>query len=111
MWNPYIMDRFAAAVGHLALGDGSLTERLKRAFANLMLVNPEDLPGLLRIEFRALQQQLTRTEPSGDSSKVVENVAALSPAQVRQAAGTIVRLYAQILKRDPLHEFHDRTKP
>jgi hypothetical protein len=110
MWNHYVVERFSAAVQCLALEEGSLSERLTYAFGNLMLVNPEDLPGLLRIDFRSLKQQLTRTEVSGDKARIVESVAVLSPAQVRQASETIMKLYEQILKRDPLHEFHDRPK-
>jgi hypothetical protein len=111
MWIPYVMDRFSTAVGHLALGEGSLSERLTRASGNLMLIRPEDLPGLLRKDFGTLKQLLTRTEVCGDKARVLENVAVLSPVQVTQVAGTILKLYGEILKRDPLHEFHDRPKP
>jgi hypothetical protein len=110
MWNPDVMEKFAAAVGYLALEQGSLTERLTLAFANLMLVNPEDLPGRLRIDFSALKRQLTRTEVSGNRARVVEKIATLRPDQVRQAAETVLKIYEQLLKRDPLHEFHDGVK-
>jgi hypothetical protein len=110
MWNHYVVERFSAAVQCLALEQGSLSERLTQAFSNLMLVNPEELPGLLRIDFRSLKQQLARTEVSGDRARVVENLAALSPTQVKQAAERIMKLNEQILKRDPLHGFHDRPK-
>ncbi len=62
MWNSYVMERFAAAVAHLALQEGRLSERLTRASGNLMLISPESLPRLLRTDFRNLKQLLTRTE-------------------------------------------------
>jgi len=110
MWNHYVIEKFSIAVRELALGEGQLKQRLIHACFGLMLINPEDLPGLLRNEFRTLKQRLLGVKPTGEMSGLAETINTLNPHQVKKAVQLILKLHEEILKRDPLHEFHDRPK-
>jgi hypothetical protein len=110
MWNLYVIEKFSRAVRELALGEGNLKQRLVHACFGLMSINPEELPGLLRSEFRSLKEQVMGVEPTGEVTGCTETINTLNPNQVKQAVQTILKLHEEILKRDPLHEYHDRPK-
>ena len=111
MWNHYVIEKFSVAVRELALGEGHLKQKLMHACFGLMLINPEDLPGLLRSEFRSLKERAMGVKPAGEVTGCAETINTLNPNQVKQAVKTILKLHEEILKRDPLHEYHDRPKP
>jgi hypothetical protein len=77
MWNHYVIEKFSQAVRDLALGEGHLKQRLSHACFGLMLINPEDLPGLLRSEFRNLKQWLLGAP--GEVSGLAETINTLNP--------------------------------
>jgi hypothetical protein len=94
---PHLAQRFADAV--LALvNDGPIKQRLSRAFAeNLDGLDDAAFPPSLRREFNDLRGALNRVEPAGNETRVRASVQKMSPLEAQGYAGTIVKLYVELL--------------
>jgi hypothetical protein len=92
-----LADRFAAAVRTL-VGEGPVKQRLSRAFAeHLEDLQDGELPPTLRREFEELHAALHRIAPAGNETRVRASVQKMSPQEAGGHAGTIVRLYVELL--------------
>jgi len=93
----HLAERFANAVRTL-IGDGPIKQRLGQAYTEHL----EDLPatelpvGLLS-SFSDLQAALSRIAPAGSASRVRANVQKMSPSEAGSHAGTILKLYVELM--------------
>jgi hypothetical protein len=93
----HLAERFADAVRTL-VSDGPIKQRLSRAFAEyLENLDDAEFPSGLRSEFTDLQNALHRIEPVGNETRVRASVQKMSPLEAGGHAGTIVRLYVELL--------------
>jgi hypothetical protein len=109
-----LTDRFAAALRTL-VSDGTVKQRLSRAYAECLEdLQGNELPPALRQEFGALQAALCRRDPAGSETRVRASVQKMSPLEACDHAGTIVRLYVELLgqgeRAEPL-KVVSRQKP
>lgn len=80
------------------MGEGSVKHRLSRAFAeNLEDLQDGELPPPLRREFEELHAALHRIPPAGHETRVRASVQKMSAQEAGSHAGTIVRLYVELL--------------
>jgi hypothetical protein len=95
----HLAERFAEAVLTL-VGDGSIKERLSRAFAaHLDGLDDNELPVSLRREFNDLHSALNRIRPAGKETRVRASVQKMSSLEAVDHAATIVKLYAELLSQ------------
>jgi hypothetical protein len=93
----HLAEPFANAVRTL-IGDGPIKQRLVRAYAeHLENLQAAELPAGLRASFGNLQEALSRISPVGNESRVRANVQKMSPAEAGTHAGTIVKLYVELM--------------
>ncbi|HUQ51626.1 MAG TPA: hypothetical protein VM692_05360 [Gammaproteobacteria bacterium] len=102
--SPFVQ-RFGEAVQAL-IGDGPVKQRLAHAYArHLADVADADLPAPLRREFGELQAAMTRISPVGSETRVRASVQKMSPHEAAGHAGTIVKLYVELMNG------HERAEP
>ena len=78
---------------------GTIKDRLAEAYRNhLALVNAEDLPELLRAEFRACHDALTRERPLRGEDAVRATVRKMSTHEADELACSVVRLFAAVVR-------------
>ncbi|HLF12378.1 MAG TPA: hypothetical protein VJA26_14310 [Gammaproteobacteria bacterium] len=111
----HLAERFAAAVQTL-VSDGPIKQRLSRAYTEHLEDLPEtELPVGLRGPFNDLQAALNRLRPVGSESRVRANVQKMSAHEAGSHAGTIVKLYAELLaqgeRAEPLKVVSSGKKP
>lgn len=105
----YAWEKFYAAVHSLATGEGSLQERLGYACSGaLVRLRDEDLPREMRDEFKELMSALTREEAKGEEGTIAATMHVMDSAEARKHADTILSMYDQLAKRDPVNEYHQR---
>jgi hypothetical protein len=107
--------RFAEAVQAL-IGDGPVKQRLATAYAlHLADLTEPDLPAALRREFGELQAAMSRIAPVGSETRVRASVQKMSPAEAAGHAGTIVKLYVELMngveRAEPLKVVPPSRKP
>jgi hypothetical protein len=107
--------RFAEAVQAL-VGDGPVKQRLASAYAqHLADLADGDLPAALRRDFAELQVAMTRVAPVGSETRVRASVQKMSPDEASGHAGTIVKLYVEIMngaeRAEPLKVVAPARKP
>jgi hypothetical protein len=112
---PPFSQRFADAV-HALIGDGPVKQRLAQAYAShLADLSDGDLPGPLRREFAELQAAMTRIAPVGSESRVRASVQKMSAADAAGHAGTILKLYVELVanveRAEPLKVVAPPRKP
>jgi hypothetical protein len=78
---------------------GAIKDRLADAYRNhLAFVRVEDLPEVLREEFRACHDALTRERPLRGEDAVRATVRKMSGSEADELACTVVRLFAAIVR-------------
>ncbi len=78
---------------------GPIKDRLADAYRNhLAFVRVEDLPEVLREEFRACHDALTRERPLRGEDAVRATVRKMSASEADELACTVVRLFAAIVR-------------
>jgi hypothetical protein len=78
---------------------GAIKDRLADAYRNhLAFVRLEDLPEVLREEFRACHDALTRERPLRGEDAVRATVRKMSASEADELACTVVRLFAAIVR-------------
>jgi hypothetical protein len=78
---------------------GPIKDRLADAYRNhLAFVRVEDLPEVLREEFRACHDALTRERPLRGEDAVRATVRKMSASEADEVACTVVRLFAAIVR-------------
>ena len=110
-----LAQRFAEAVRTL-VSDGSIKQRLSKAYCeHLEGLEDTELPSGLRGSFKDLQAALNRIAPAGKETRVHASVQKMSPGEAGSHAGTIVRLYVEILgqgdRAEPLKVITTAKKP
>ena len=94
----YLAERFQAAVTAL-VGDGPIKERLAAAYVeNLDDLENTEFPADLRAAFSDLQVALHAERPVGREPCVRATVRKMSSREARSHAGTIVMLYAELVR-------------
>lgn len=94
----YLAERFQSAVGVL-VGDGSIKERLAIAYVeNLDDLEDTEFPADLRDTFETLQAALHAERPVGREPCVRATVRKMSSFEAQGYAGTIVQLYAELVR-------------
>lgn len=94
----YLVERFQAAVDVL-VGDGSIKERLAIAYVeNLDDLEETEFPADLRDTFETLQSALHAERPVGREPCVRATVRKMSALEAKGYAGTIVQLYAALVR-------------
>jgi hypothetical protein len=94
----YLAERFQAAVTIL-VSDGPIKERLAAAYVeNLDDLENTEFPSDLRALFSDLQAALHVERPVGREPCVRATVRKMSRTQARGHAGTIVLLYAELVR-------------
>lgn len=111
----HLAERFASAV-RILVGDGPVKQRLSRAYSEFLEgLDDAEFPGALRGAFNDLAAALNRVAPAGKESRVHASVQKMSPAEAGDHAGTIVRLYVEILtqgeRAEPLKVVSSAVKP
>ena len=107
--------QFADAV-HALIGDGPVKQRLAQAYAlHLADLTDGDLPAPLRREFGELQAAMNRIAPVGSESRVRASVQKMSAADAAGHAGTILKLYVELVanveRAEPLKVVVPPRKP
>ena len=107
--------RFAEAVQAL-IGDGPVKQRLASAYAlHLAELADAELPAALRRDFGELQAAMTRIAPVGSETRVRASVQKMSPGEAASHAGTIVKLYVELMngaeRAEPLKVVASTRKP
>lgn len=110
----YLAERFQAAVTTL-VSDGSIKERLAAAYVeNLDDLENTEFPSDLRGLFGDLQAALHAERPVGREPCVRATVRKMSTREARGHAGTIVLLYAELVRdgqrAEPLRVVPGRKK-
>ena len=78
---------------------GPIKDRLADAYRNhLALVNPEELPAALRVEFHACHETLTRERPLPGEDAVRATVRKMSNHDADEVACAVVRLFAALAR-------------
>ncbi|HEY8520340.1 MAG TPA: hypothetical protein VIN61_09680 [Gammaproteobacteria bacterium] len=91
-----LAERFAAAV-HVLVGDGTIKERLGRAYSeHLEAIDPADLPPAARPLFLELSDALHRVAPFGKEGWVRASVQKMSAAEAVRHARVIVQLLVEL---------------
>jgi hypothetical protein len=86
---------------------GSIKDRLADAYRNhLAFVRVEDLPEVLREDFRACHEALTREPPLRGEDAVRATVRKMSSTEADQLACLVVRLFAAIVREYAADEAH-----
>lgn len=99
-----VTEKFESAVCLLA-GDGPVKRRLAQAYAqHLAAIQSNELPKALGEEFSQLKSALERTRPCGSESRIEASVRKMSFREAGSYAGTIVRLFGQLLRMAPRGE-------
>ena len=80
------IEHFSKAVAALALREGTLRERLGDAWLSLIALESEDVPAVLRDQFRALEHGWLESE-----------VAELDDEETEEAARGILVVHAELL--------------
>ena len=94
----YLAERFQAAVTVL-VGDGAIKERLASAYVeNLDDLEETEFPAALREAFSDLELALHAERPIGREPCVRATVRKMSSVEARAHAGTIVMLYAELVR-------------
>lgn len=94
----YLAERFQAAVTVL-VGDGAIKERLAAAYVeNLDDLEETEFPSGLRQAFADLEFALHAEHPIGREPCVRATVRKMSSIEARAHAGTIVMLYAELVR-------------
>ncbi len=94
----YLAERFQAAVTVL-VGDGAIKERLAAAYVeNLDDLEDTEFPAALREAFSNLELALHAEHPIGREPCVRATVRKMSSIEARAHAGTIVMLYAELVR-------------
>lgn len=111
----HLTGRFAGAVRTL-IGDGPVKQRLDRAYTeHLQDLQETELPVGLRGSFSELQAALSRVSPVGNESRVRANVQKMSASEAGSHAGTIVKLYVELVaqgeRAEPLKVVSTDKKP
>jgi hypothetical protein len=110
----YLAERFQAAVDVL-VGDGPIKERLAVAYVeNLDDLEETEFPVDLRDTFETLQSTLHKERPVGREPCVRATVRKMSVHQAKGCAGTIVLLYAALVRHgeraEPLRVVRNGTE-
>ncbi len=111
----HLAERFAEAVRTL-VGDGPIKQRLGRAYSEYLKgLDQADFPAQLRGTFGDLEAALTRVAPVGKETPVHASVQKMSPLEAGAHAGTIVKLYAELLgqaeRAEPLKVVSSSKQP
>jgi hypothetical protein len=78
---------------------GPIKDRLAEAYRNhLAFVRVEELPAILREEFRACRDALTRERPLRGEDAVRATVRKMSASEADELACSVVRLFAAIVR-------------
>lgn len=86
---------------------GPIKDRLADAYRNhLAFVRVEDLPEILRVEFRACRDALTHERPLRGEDAVRATVRKLSSSEADELACSVVRLFAAIVREGALDSAH-----
>ena len=89
---------------------GPIKDRLAEAYRNhLSYVRIEDLPQVLREEFRACRDALTRERPLRGEDAVRATVRKMSSLEADELACSVVRLFAGIVRECALDAVHEAT--
>lgn len=89
---------------------GPIKDRLADAYRNhLAFVRSEDLPGVLRDEFRACRDALTRERPLRGEDAVRATVRKMSGIEADELACSVVRLFAGIVRECAIEAAHEAT--
>jgi hypothetical protein len=98
------------------IGDGPIKQRLSRAYsAHLEDLAEAELPAALRRDFAELQGAVSRIAPVGNETRVRASVQKMSPDEAASHAGTIVKLYVELMntleRAEPLKVVSSQKKP
>ncbi|HVJ29662.1 MAG TPA: hypothetical protein VNA66_05075 [Gammaproteobacteria bacterium] len=89
--------RFAAAV-QVLIADGPIKQRLAAAYSlHLAEITEADLPPPLRRDFADLHEAVSRVAPAGHETRVRASVQKMSATEASGHAGTIVKLYVELM--------------
>ena len=87
---------------------GPIKDRLAEAYRNhLACVRVEDLPEMVRGEFRACRDALTREHPLRGEDAVRATVRKMSSSEADELACSVVRLFAAIVRECALDAAHE----
>jgi len=90
----YAHQKFSAAVESMAESPESIQRRIAAAYLDqLHVINPDDLPDEVRMDFNIMVEQLTAVEPSGNEGSVNASVANMSDDDAVAIARKIVHIH------------------
>jgi hypothetical protein len=100
MTEPYLREKFGAALSGLATGAAPLPERVRNAMVILVMFEPEDMPDKFsRDLFARLTYLSTDREAEGDEGQLAATLENMDSDDVRELADIIVRLHGHLLRR------------
>jgi len=100
MTEPYVREKFGAAVYGLAMGTASLSERVIDAMVILIMFSPDDMPDAwTQDRFRELYERSTSQEPLADEGSLTVTINGMSVDDVQELARSIVDIESHLLRR------------
>ena len=96
----YFHEKFSAAVQSMAASPESIQDRIADAYiSQLHVLQPDELPDEIRMDFKIMVQQLTGAEPLGNEGSVKASVNQMSEDDAVSVAQKIVHMYDAIEAR------------
>lgn len=100
MTEPYLREKFGAALSGLATGTGPLPERVRNAMVILVMFGPDDMPDKWsREEFAKLSYLSTDREAKADEGTLAATLDAMKLDDVQELARAIVELHDHLQRR------------
>ena len=85
----YAYEKFYLAVRALATGSGDVRSRLRGAYLHFHTVQPEDVPGNVRRDFRWIKRMLTKRQPRYVlKGEIIDGSVEVSLAQMQNRTGS-----------------------
>ena len=99
----YAWEELHLAVVALAALRDPLKERLSLAYSNnLAVLEPEDVPDVIKAKFKAVHDKITEVEAIGGEGRIRASVAAMSDEDASHLAEDIVSMYGDITRAHAL---------
>jgi hypothetical protein len=90
----YFYQKFSAAVESMAASPASIQHRIADAYiSQLHVLQPDELPDEIRMDFTIMVEQLTRIEPVGNEGRVMASVREMSEDDAVEIARKIVHMH------------------
>lgn len=81
----------------ILVGAGGVRERLANAYRDeVQFLVVDDLSEIARVELETIRDELTKTEPSGESDAIDMSVGLLSEAQAEEMALELLDIYDEL---------------